>query len=104
MTNDTSTGRKPLTAQDVLALAAIVQAAHGGARVGRATEDGAMAGPVQYGTARHIVTDERALFPTERDDIRDCYLWVTGGIVEHFWSVEVLVAEYQAGTFCTPLT
>lgn len=93
------TTAKPLTAPDVLALAAIVQAAHGGARVGRATEEGALAGPVQYGTARHIVLDERCLFPGPDTDIRDCELWVSCGISERFWPVALLVEEYHAGTF-----
>jgi len=91
----------PLTESDVLALAAIINAAHDGSRVGRACEEGALAGEVQYGTARHIVTDDRGYFLTGRDDVRDGYLRVTGGIVEHFWPVTLLITEYQNRTFCT---
>lgn len=104
----TDTGRTehpPLTESTVLTLAAIITAAHEGAPVARDTEDGALAGPVQYGTARHIVTDdERAYFAGKDDDIRDCFLRVTGGFVDHFWPLMRLVTEYQAGTFRTNVT
>lgn len=98
----TSIDRPPLNQFAVLALAAIVQAAHAGVKVTRLMpDDHPLAGQVITGTARHIVTDERALFPTERDDIRRCYLRVTGGIGDYFWPVSELAAEYQAATFAT---
>lgn len=102
MTHSTS---KPLTAPDVMALAAIVTAAHEGTRVGRLMPDGhPLVGEVVYGIARHIVTDDRALFPTVRDDVRDCSLRVTGDIGDYFWPLAELVGEYHDGTFRPNMT
>lgn len=102
----TSPETSPLTRNTVLALAAIVTAAEQGTKVGRMMPDGhAMAGQVVYGTARHIVTDSRALLAGERDDIRACLLRVTttyGG--EAFWPLSELVGEYIDGLFGTDVT
>jgi len=96
----------PLTTSAVLALAAIATAANRGARVGRLMPDWhPLAGAVVRGTARHLVTDERALFPNARDDIRACMLRVTGEDgMDHFWPLAELVAEYHDATFCTDIS
>lgn len=99
----TGTGRPPLTTSDVLALAAIVTAAREGAPVARIMPDGhPAAGEVVYGVARHIVTDEHAMLACGLDDVRDCYLRVTGGGIglDHFWPVAELMSERRTGEFC----
>lgn len=95
-------GLPPLTAPDVLALAAIVQAAREGVRVVRVMPgDHNAAGQIVHGTARHIVTDEHAMFPGADVDIRTCMLRVTGGGIgaDYFWPLPELVTAYQDSAF-----
>lgn len=92
--------RAPLTAGDVIALHAIVDAAARGLTVARVADvpDGMV-----WGTARHLVTDESGrAFPHAGDDVRDCLLRVTlvSGM-EAFWPVAELVGDYHAAVFVT---
>ncbi|OLF08551.1 hypothetical protein [Actinophytocola xanthii] len=87
--------RLPLTTSDVVALGAIVTGARRSARVSRALDYDAVSG-----TARAVVTDERGVFAGDRDDVRDCLLWVTlSSGFEAFWPVSDLVPEYQSSLF-----
>lgn len=97
MTERQSVPRLPLTATEVVALAAIVSGAQRFARVSRDLGD-----VVVTGTARHLVTDEEtAAFPDyRRDDVRDCLLRVTLSTgFEAFWPVSELVVDYAAAMF-----
>lgn len=91
-----ATAAAPLTAADVISLAAIVEAARTEARVGRAVASG----DVLSGTARHIVTGTQGLLAGPGDDIRLCYLRVTSPTgIEYFWPVSELVTAHQESTF-----
>lgn len=90
------TNTAPLTVAEVLRLGVIVQAANESQRVNRLDGD-----EIICGTARAIVRDsEHAYFATEKDDVRDCFLWVTtrSGF-EAFWSVRELVENVARGEF-----
>lgn len=108
---DTATGtsaesarRSPLTASATLHLAAVIRAAHAGAKVGRLMPDGdPLAGQMLVGIARHVVADENGAFPGRHDDVRDCYLRVTGTLMEYFWPLADLAAEHETGSFTTTI-
>lgn len=93
-----TTARSVLAESDALALGQIIDATHLGAPVARVCDD--HPDGVIYGTARHIVVDERAGFPGSGNDVRDCLLRVTTSSgFEAFWPVHELINEYQHGTF-----
>lgn len=89
----------PLTARDVVALAAIVRWAQDGAHVARLGEDGRMS----EGTARHIVkSPDDYGFLSAGEDIRAGYLRVT--LTSGFdvaWPVGEMVTDYAAGVFAS---
>lgn len=95
-----SVSRAPLTSADVVSLHAIVDAASRGVKVARVVDVG---DGVEWGTARHIVTDDRtAAFPNASDDVRDCLLRVTlASGFEAFWPVADLVRDHQTQMFVT---
>jgi hypothetical protein len=81
------------------AIGRILDAADRHAKVARLTENSLDLEPT-YGTARALVRDsEHAYFLTERDDVRNAYLWVTttSGF-EAFWPVAELVDDLRVST------
>lgn len=89
-----------LTVSDVVALGAIVNAAHTTAKVARLVENN----DVLYGHARSI-GDERGAFIRATEDVRGVFLRVTltSGF-EAFWPVREVVAAYKAGEFFIDVT
>lgn len=88
----------PLTIPQVRSLAAIEHAAKTRAHIARLMPSG----EVIQGVARHIVVDTVTVaFPTSADDVRTCYLRVTGatGLGEYFWPLTELMPEHHEQTF-----
>lgn len=88
----------PLTIPQVRSLGAIEHAVKTGAHVARLMPSG----EVIDGVARHIVVDTvTTAFPTSADDVRTCYLRVTGttGLGEYFWPLTELMPEHHEQTF-----
>lgn len=84
---------RPLTEQVALGLAEIIQAARRGAKVRWLTEGN----HVREGVARHIVTNSRtAAFPGPTDDIRRCYLRISGTF-ESFLPIPEVLTKAAAG-------
>lgn len=93
----------PLTAADVIALYKIVRGVQTGAKFRRLLPEG---GDVMSGAVRAILQPRGASYipyepylATEKNDIRECRLWVTAGGFEHFWEISELLPEIQATTF-----
>jgi hypothetical protein len=83
-------------------LSDLISAAERHAKVGRLIRQGD-ADPLDsepvYGTIRAFVRDpETAYFLTDKDDVRDAYLWVTTrGGMEAFWPVSELLDDVRVG-------
>ena len=81
-----------LNANDARALGEIVTIASQGFKVRRL-----VGSDVVEATARALVlSPENPVFPGPGDDVRDCWLWVTGTSgFERYWPVMELVYEWQ---------
>jgi hypothetical protein len=97
-----TTARGAVTSADAVSLGKIIDAAHRGVPVARASDD--HPDGVIHGIARHLVVDERGGFPGSGDDVRDCLLRVTTRHGwEAFWPVRELLVEHQQATFVLDL-
>jgi hypothetical protein len=87
-------GRRTLGISEAGRIGDILGAAERKAKVGRMTAAG-----IVTGTVRALVKDaQNAYFLTERDDVRDAFLWVTTtGGMEAFWPLYELVDELRTG-------
>jgi hypothetical protein len=87
---------KPLTSRDVIILHNIMEAAGMGETVAFQPKGGSL----QYGTARALVGDPETfdMVPAGMD-IRDAYLWVSGGIVEYAWPIAEIMDVAMDGGF-----
>jgi hypothetical protein len=94
--------RRTLGINEASRLSDLISAAERHAKVGRLIRQGDSdpldSEPV-YGTIRAFVRDpETAYFLTDKDDVRDAYLWVTTrGGMEAFWPVSELLDDVRVG-------